>query len=173
VDVVSSTPGGASINTSQFENNVIWGNRDLVVLVGGAPAISSVVTNALLAFDNSDVEVAAGTFPGGPGMINADPLFINAPGGNYRLSWSGATPSPCIDSGSDDSGAQDLIDLDDDSDRSELAWYDRSALAALPNSRAVDCVTAPDTGIDNPLVGTGIIDMGAYECGDDAPPSGN
>jgi hypothetical protein len=46
-------------------------------------------------------------------------------------------------------------------------------LAALPNSRAVDCVTAPDTGVDNPLVGTGIIDMGAYECGDDAPPSGN
>ena len=40
----------------------------------------------------------------GEGNIDADPLFVDAPGGNYHLTWG----SPCIDTGTDAGVATDM-----------------------------------------------------------------
>jgi hypothetical protein len=52
-------------------NNIVWGNSNNVVLTG----------NSTLALSYSDVQGGAP----GAGNIDADPLFVNPPNGDYRL----------------------------------------------------------------------------------------
>jgi hypothetical protein len=77
----------------------------------------------------------------GMGNIPDDPLFVNAPAGDYRL----ASGSPCIDSGSNllvPSGV--IADMD-----------------GAP--RFVDYPGAPNVGVPGGAGGPRIVDMGAYE----------
>ncbi len=110
-------------------NSVIWGNPNEVM-------------------GNVDIRysVIEGGWPGA-GNIDADPLFVDAEGGNYRLSSS----SPAIDAG-DSTVSCARIDLD-------------------ANPRFLDDPDTVDTGV-GPL---SFLDMGAYEfvpedCNDNGTP---
>jgi hypothetical protein len=74
----------------------------------------------------------------GDGNIDADPLFVDLDGGDYRL----ANGSPCIDSGINDALPEDTFDLDEDDDTTESLPFDLDG-----NERIVG----------------GTVDMGAYE----------
>jgi len=76
----------------------------------------------------------------GAGNIDADPMYVDGPGGNYRLSAG----SPGIDAGMS-------LGIDTDLDG---------------NRRAVDDPATPDTGIG---CGGPVCDMGAYEFGSTPP----
>ncbi len=78
-----------------------------------------------------------GSFPG-TGNIDADPLFVDSDGGDYRLSAG----SPCIDAGDNTAIPFKTTDLDG-------------------NPRLIDDRATPDTGV--PFVNGPIVDMGAYE----------
>ncbi len=82
----------------------------------------------------SDIE---GGWPG-QGNIDADPLFVQAGTGNFRL----ATGSPCLNAGSNDLLPVDELDLDGDGDTQE----------PLPIDLAGE-----------PRIKDGAVDMGAYE----------
>lgn len=75
----------------------------------------------------------------GPGCIDADPLFANPPGGDFRL----LPGSPCIDAGISLAIATDLAG----------------------RVRVVDDPATPDTGVGFPVV----IDMGVFEFGSSLP----
>ena len=80
------------------------------------------------------------------GIIQTNPLFLNAAAGNFRLQ----NGSPCIDAGTVGEEGMDVADIDDDGNFTE----------ALP----LDL----DLGlrrIDGFPFGSGVIDMGAYEAG--------
>ncbi len=103
-----------------FLNGIIWGNTPAQVFNGGSPSITY-----------SDVQ---GGFAGA-GNIDADPLFVNAAGGNYRL----AGTSPANDAGSNAGAGSLLADIEG-------------------KPRRIDAPRA-DTGIGK----APIVDMGAYE----------
>jgi len=86
----------------------------------------------------------------GTGNIDANPLFISAPLGNYHL----GPGSPCIDAANNAELPQDSLDLDADGNTAELIPFD----ADRTLRRREDPFTA-DTGSGTaPLV-----DMGAFE----------
>jgi len=72
------TYSGAS---ATFQNSIVWGDR--VENWGGS-----------IAATYSNIQQDAGVFPG-TGNINADPLFVDAANGDFRLQPG----SPCIDAG--------------------------------------------------------------------------
>ena len=83
------------------QSSILWGNTDqspatvAAASIGGGAAVAAQVLS-------SDVEVPASSTPPWPGWnangnINQDPLFVNAVGGNLRLSFG----SPCIDAAED------------------------------------------------------------------------
>ena len=85
-------------------NNIIWGNtaygngQDICVDVGG-----NIPQTTIDYCDFGGISPTTG-WGGGTGNINADPLFVTGPLGNYYLSHitaGQAEDSPCIDSGSD------------------------------------------------------------------------
>ncbi len=102
------------------DNCIFWGNAPGEI-VGPATVRHSLV---------------AGGF-NGPGNISADPLFVNAAAGDYRL----APGSPCIDAG----------------DNTEVPGEVTTDLAGDP--RFVDDPLTPDTGVGR----APIVDMGALE----------
>lgn len=88
-------------------------------------------------------------FGGVQGCIDADPLYVDPSGADYRL----GSGSPCIDSASSAEVPADTFDLDNDGDTSEPIPVD---LGAMP--RIVDDPSTMDTGVGFPCV-----DMGAHE----------
>ena len=98
----------------------------------------------------SDVQ---GGWPG-DGNINADPLFVDPPGGDLHL----AVGSPCIDAADNTTVPPDVADLDGDGDTTE-----RTPLDLEGNSRFVDDPDTEDTGVSDPPNYMEIVDMGAYE----------
>jgi hypothetical protein len=76
----SSATGGGHIMESY--NNILWGNTNTISLLNGATAIA----------DHSDFSNI--TWPG-DGIINVDPLFVNAAQRDYRL----AATSPVMNAG--------------------------------------------------------------------------
>jgi hypothetical protein len=80
-----STPIGGGHVTNGY-NNIIWGNTTSLDLLNGAT----------VDVDYSDVQ---GTNAPGTGNIDANPLFVNAAAGDYRLQPA----SPCIDTGRNES----------------------------------------------------------------------
>jgi hypothetical protein len=137
----STANGGALFNVSSSHpvvtNSILWAN-------GGAeeiwnnPGSSPVVTY-------SDVQLG---YPG-TGNLDADPLFVDPPNGDYRLHRD----SPCVDAGHNWGVPADTQDLDDDGDTIECTPLD---LDGQPRFAAV----VMETG------GCGaraIVDIGAYE----------
>lgn len=90
----------------------------------------------------------------GEGNIDADPLFTDPNGDDYRLS----TFSPCIDSGNTNAVPADAQDLDRDGDTAERVPID---LAEVP--RFVDDTSMADAGVSDPPDYPEVVDMGAYE----------
>jgi hypothetical protein len=92
----------------------------------------------------------------GWGNIDADPLFVDPNGGDYRL----LPGSPCIDAGCNAAVPPDFADLDDDGDTEEITPFDLDG-----EGRFFDDPDTDDTGCRCPP----IVDMGAYEFGDTGP----
>jgi hypothetical protein len=95
-------------------NTVLWGNRVDLAL----DALSTITVTY------SDLGAVAGLSPGsawiGEGNINADPLFRDPVGGNYRLEET----SPCVDTGTAEGApAEDIHRVY----RPHGAGYDRGA----------------------------------------------
>jgi predicted outer membrane repeat protein len=120
----ASGGGDALWANHQFSvaNSILWNNGDAPI----AP------DTALVTY--SDVQ---GGYAG-DGNLDADPLFVDAAGGDLHLQAG----SPCIDTGLTSALPADTFDLDGDSDTSEPLPYDLEG-----NARVVD----------------GGVDMGAYE----------
>ena len=126
--------GAASVTVS---NCILWGDSEPEIV--DAPGLPSTVTYC-------DVQ---GGWPGG-GNIDADPLFRDAAGGDFRL----AGCSPCIDAGDNTAVPADALDLDGDGDTAEPLPFDLDG-----NPRFVDDPATDDTGLGEPP----IVDIGAYE----------
>ncbi len=86
----------------------------------------------------------------GEGNIDADPLFIDPDGGDFRLS----SGSPAIDAGDNEAVPADTGDLDEDGDFEEPIPFD-----LYGNPRFADDPGTDDTGNGTPP----IVDMGACE----------
>ncbi|MFT7668030.1 MAG: putative outer membrane repeat protein [Planctomycetota bacterium] len=161
---VSEFDGGGAIGSYarsfegthiQVENSIMWENTAL-----SGPSVHSNgpvgSTSHTLALSYSDLEGGLGSVFNGNAtvtsvsLLSADPLFNNAPSGDYRL----GAGSPCADAGSNLLLSADSLDIDGDLDYLELLPLD-----LLGNPRPVDDPSAPNTG-----VGPGpITDMGAFE----------
>ena len=86
----NDAPNGAGLRASNagnvtVANSIIWNNI-------GAETGTGPVSSLTISFSN----VQGGMTRGGAGNIDEDPLFIDAPGGDYTL----AVGSPCVDTGS-------------------------------------------------------------------------
>jgi len=131
----ASTAGGGMYNLNSSPtviNCILWG--DTPDEINDDLDSSSIVTY-------SDVEGGWG----GTGNIDADPLFVNAAGGDLRLI---SDVSPCIDAGDSNALPADTADLDGDGNTVEPIPFDLDG-----NSRVVD----------GDRDGTATVDMGAYE----------
>jgi hypothetical protein len=120
-------------------NCILWGDLpDEIILYNNEPVVTY-----------SDVRGGWGSWPG-EGNIYADPMFVNAAGGDYRL----APSSHCIDAGNNNAVPQDIFDLDSDGDVNEPLPLD-----LMGTGRFADSADVADTGL-----GTApIVNMGAYE----------
>jgi hypothetical protein len=147
----TATSGGALWANDQVSvhNCVLWGNGPDEIAGGGEPLPVTVRF--------SDVQ---GGFPGA-GNIDADPLFVDPAGGDYRL----GPGSPCIDAGESQmrivhrplfNRPCDALDLDHDGDTLELLPVDIDG-----RCRFADDPGTPDTG----CAAGAVVDMGAWEFG--------
>ncbi len=130
--------GSPTITNCILSNNVDSGGMDesaQIHLIGSGTAV---VTYSLIQ--------GLDTFAGGTGNIDADPLFVDAPNGDLRLSPG----SPCIDVGSNPAFMTTAAPLG--------ATVDLDG-----NPRFMDDPAASDTGVGLGL----IIDMGVFEFGGD------
>jgi hypothetical protein len=129
--------GGLYILSStgnQVLNSIFWGNAaffsDHQIAANGNP----------ITIGYSDVQ---GNTSGGT-IMNVDPEFVSSgPNGVYALTCG----SPCVDAGHDNSRAQDIVDVDENTNFTELSPLDVEGYA-----RVVDR-----------LGGTDDVDMGAHE----------
>ncbi|UCD30371.1 MAG: right-handed parallel beta-helix repeat-containing protein, partial [Planctomycetota bacterium] len=120
-------------------NCIIWGN------------IGEQIYNYYSTADpNITYSCIQGGYPG-TGNISSNPMFSSF---DLRIE----SPSPCIDAGNNDALPPDTLDLDDDSDTTELIPWDRASKLRRADDPAVD----PDPG-NAGTIGPPIVDMGAYE----------
>jgi predicted outer membrane repeat protein len=110
LDVVNSTivnnhgdVGGISaLKSTTVVNSILWGNQSNV-------GPNSAQVSSGMAVQYSDIDQQG--YEGNNGNIRVAPAFVNAQGGNYRLSDS----SQCIDSGNNDAQFLPMNDLDGNS----------------------------------------------------------
>lgn len=133
----SSTGTGIFISSSGYSddlrmsNSIVWGNGgNPVTVVSSSPHCGGMPTSTV------EYSLVEGGWPG-PGNIDADPLFVDAPNGNYRL----ASDSPCIDAGDNSAVLPGIV-------------HD---LRGAP--RFWDDPFTPDTGVG----AAPVVDMGAFE----------
>lgn len=138
--VANNNGGGIMIDapqtTSTVSNSIIWGNPNGGQFVGTQPLVRY-----------SDVQGGAV----GVGIINANPLFLGALGGNYRLNAG----SPCVDAGHNWALPADAFDLNTNGDTMELWPGDFDG-----NPRITDNPAIAGAGC-SPI--PAIVDMGAFE----------
>lgn len=142
----ASSTGGALYSSNNvtvpyaMSNSIAWGNTPNQIVHVGSQVPSTTY---------SDVQ---GGFSG-TGNINADPLFVDAAGGNLALQIT----SPAIDAGNNSVLPADSADVDADYDLTEALPLD-----AAGSWRRFDIPSVADTGN-----GTApIVDMGAFETTD-------
>jgi predicted outer membrane repeat protein len=115
---IAATSGGAISCTKSssmtFVNTILW-NNDAPAgpeIWIGEPASPSTVTISYSDVDGGKASVLVDQnciFNWGPGMINANPLFVDAVNGDFHLTC----PSPCKDTG-DNSYVTELTDFEGD-----------------------------------------------------------
>lgn len=142
-------------NSAEFHNSILWDNSASIgpnLRLNGSssnPSGTIHVDHCDLQGGPAGVPVANGTLTTNA-VLDADPMFQNASGSDYRL----ALGSPCVDSGSTLLLASDLLDIDLDFDLTEEVPFD-----LIGGARRVDDPNAPDVG-----EGPGpLVDMGAFE----------
>jgi hypothetical protein len=143
-------------------NSILWDNA--APTPGAQIAIDDPNWPATVSVTYSDVQdgqpgvyIADGcTLDWGPGNIETDPLFVDPDAGDYRP----MNESPCIDAADNDVLFTDFADLDNDDVMCEEIPVDLDGSA-----RRQDAIDTPDTG--NGLAP--IVDMGAFEFGDESP----
>jgi len=129
---------------ANITNSILWGDEpDEIVYYKNEPVVTY-----------SDVRTGWGAWTG-QGNIGADPLFVDAEGGDYRL----APSSFCVDAGNNNAVPPDVFDLDGDGDVNEPVPVD-----LMGTARFVDSADVPDTGLGM----APIVNMGAYEAGGSA-----
>ncbi len=142
--------GGADVTV---QNCILWNDT-----APEGPEILIYQGPSALAVGYSDIEGGEEGIGGGDsviwgdGNIDADPLFVDPYGSDYRL----LSGSPCIDAGDNTAVPPDSGDLDSDGDTDEPVPVDLDG-----NPRFADDPDTPDSG--NPDGIHPIVDMGAYE----------
>lgn len=145
-------------SSALIRNGIVWGNT----ADSGGPqgAVSGDGGVSSLAFFNTNLqggEPDVLVLPGGEVLLreiilDADPLFVDAPGGNFRIDGN----SPCADAGANGDVMPDLFDLDGDGDELERTPRDGDG------GPRYGAAPAPDTGDGS----APYVDMGAYEWSD-------
>lgn len=126
------------------------------------------IQHCVLPHGRAGVRISDGVLNYGPGMVEADPGFMDSLGsdgiaGTQDDDLRPAPGSPAIDAGNNSALPPDMFDLDGDGDSSEPWPHDFRGLA-----RRVDDPTAEDVGMgDAPIV-----DIGAYEYQEDCNNNG-
>ncbi|HOO15497.1 MAG TPA: right-handed parallel beta-helix repeat-containing protein [Phycisphaerae bacterium] len=130
--------GGLAFSYSRgtLVNSIIWANSGDQIYR----------TSSTVSVTYCDVQ---GGFSG-VGNKNADPCFVDAAAGDYRL----AAGSPCIDAGKNSAVPADVLDLDGDGNTTEPIPFD-----VLGQLRFSDDPATADTGSGTPP----LVDMGAHE----------
>ena len=144
-----SSYGGAIDNFRSdptITSTIFWNNRNANGATESTQLSNSGTSVPIV--NNSVVHGWSGTMAG-VGTFDADPLFVDEPGGDFRLSDG----SPALDAGDSSALPADAFDVDGDLDTAE----------ALP----VDLDGAPRT-VDDPATDSGVgpvafLDIGAYE----------
>jgi predicted outer membrane repeat protein len=146
----SSDDFGGAVNVSydadlQLVGCVLWDNLALdgdEIHIGypGGESGTMIVSNSDVGGGEAGVTIDGGTLNWGTGNIDADPLFVDAVAGNFRLSPG----SLCIDSGANNANAT----------TTDLGGNPRF----VDDPDTPDCPQAPGQCGDPPVV-----DMGAYE----------
>jgi predicted outer membrane repeat protein len=130
--------GGIYCSAGGFwvRNSIIWNNS---AASGHQVFLSSSMSDGHLNISYSDLEggqeaiEGTGTLTWGDGMVNADPLFISNPEGEYFLSQVAAgqtAESPCVDSGDPLSSrpmGTTRTDRIFDSGIPDMGWHQRSS----------------------------------------------
>jgi len=141
---IYDTGGGATVT-----NSILWGNSGLAPIeaLGGTSVV------------NYSIVELGWTGIGGLGVLDADPLFVDADGpdavpGTYDDNLQLLAGSPAIDAGSNAVVPADLGDVDYDGDLGESVPLDLGR-----DRRFVDDPASTDAGDGKPP----IVDMGAFE----------
>ena len=135
-----------------FSNGSSYAISNSIVRDNNAPGTPDISGAASLSITYSNITGGAS----GTGNIDADPLFVDPSMSDYRLHAG----SPSNDAGSNFLLPNDELDLDGDSDVTELLPYDLSG-----NPRQTDDSSAADTGEGS----APIVDMGAFELSSGCP----
>ncbi len=116
--------------TVLLRNSIVWANGDDLV-----DAATSTITKR-----NNAIEDGDGV--GSDGNIQADPLFVNASGGNFRLSVG----SPCVNAGTNQTWMGTAPDLDGnarvDNDVVDLGCYEQVTPLRIVNRPAGNVTAA-------------------------------
>jgi hypothetical protein len=163
---VSRGGGMVNVNGSRplVTNCILWGNRDSTGM-GQTGQIRTFTGTPVV-----DYSIVQGGWSGagGIGVLDADPLFVDADGpddtpGTEDDDLRLMPGSPAIDSADTTALPPDVADLDGDGDATE-----RTPLDLAGNPRVLNDPATPDTGIP----GSRVVDMGAYEFAPDCNANG-
>ena len=145
-------------NGVTIANSILWGNTG-----SGDDQTAQIYPSSSGAHINhSCVQGWTGSL-GGVGNTGEDPLLVDADGPDDIFGTEDDDPqlddgSPCIDAGDNTAVPADAMDFDGDDDTAEPVSFD-----AAGSKRFLDDLFTIDTGVGTPP----IVDMGAYEYGDD------
>ncbi len=134
--------------TATISNSILW-NNTVAGISDEGDQFDWAGSGVAYTLDHSIVQGWSGAFDG-TGSIGGDPLFSDAPSGDYTL----AAGSAAIDMGNSAALPADEIDFDGDSDLLESLPFDLAGMM-----RQVDDPNTVDSGAGS----TPVVDAGAFE----------